>query len=200
MDCQDLLTIEASGTYNNDMRMRDEIELLGNENIKQREIIRSLETKISDLEKPGRFYAGQFHYLDGNPENKSWANLSLVCPRCRADILLSRFSPEEIWSLKATGYSNAKIGRLLGLSRERVRQICKKYEEQRAKTETLAKHDADELAKKAEYIENGLTDFLGTLKRRAGRRTKRKRITAEIEKLEAKEAQNERFNKAERQK
>jgi hypothetical protein len=127
------------------------------------------------------YYPGKVHHLDGDTNNESFGNLAMVCPKCQAHILLSRFSPEDIWLLKARGLSNAEIGRLLEMSRERVRQLCKKYEEKRgAKLTSLLETDPDELVKKAEYIENRLMAS-GRLKRRIDRRTKKKRIIAELD-------------------
>jgi hypothetical protein len=127
------------------------------------------------------YYPGKVHHLDGDTNNESFGNLAMVCPKCQTHILLSRFSPEDIWLLKARGLSNAEIGRLLDISRERVRQLCKKYEEKRqAKLNPLFETNPDELVKKAEYIENHLIAS-GRLKRRIDRRTKKKRIIAELD-------------------
>jgi transcriptional regulator with XRE-family HTH domain len=111
----------------------------------------------------------------------------MVCPKCQSHILLSRFSPEEIWLIKARGLSYAEIGRLLNLSRERVRQLCKKYKAiEDAKLAKLAESDLDHLIKKAEFLENYLIAD-GKLTRRIDRRTKKKRILAELDKLKSKD-------------
>ena len=73
------------------------------------------------------YYPGRVHHLDGNQDNNSFGNLAMVCPSCKAHILLSRFGPQEIWRLKISGLSNAEIGRLLGISRERVRQLSRQF-------------------------------------------------------------------------
>jgi len=128
------------------------------------------------------YYPGKVHHLDGDINNESFGNLAMVCPKCQTHILLSRFSPEDIWLLKARGLSNAEIGRLLDISRERVRQLCKKHEEKhQAKLNPLSEINPDELVRKAEYIEN-LLIANGRLKRRIDRRTKKKRIIAELDK------------------
>lgn len=72
------------------------------------------------------YYPGKIHHLDGDTNNESFGNLAMVCPKCRTHILLSRFSPEDIWLLKVKGLNNAQIARYLGISRERVRQLYKK--------------------------------------------------------------------------
>ncbi len=132
------------------------------------------------------YYPGKVHHLDGDITNDSSSNLAMVCPLCQAHILLSRFSPEDIWLLKARGLSNAEIGRLLSISRERVRQLCKKYEvKHEAELTALLEANLDDLVKKAEYIENHLIAN-GRLKRRIDRRTKKKRVIAELNKLKAK--------------
>jgi len=69
------------------------------------------------------YYPGLVHHLDGDFSNNSATNLAMVCPECGAHILLSRFSTEDIQRMKAQGMDNAEIGRQLGISRERVRQI-----------------------------------------------------------------------------
>jgi predicted transcriptional regulator len=132
------------------------------------------------------YYPGKIHHLDGDTKNESFGNLALVCPKCKAHILLSRFDPEDMWLLKTRGLSNAEIGRLLGISRERVRQLCSKYETKH-KTEltTLLEESLDDLVKKAESIENHLIAS-GRLKRRIDRRTKKKRVIAELNRLKQK--------------
>jgi len=145
------------------------------------------------------YYPGKVHHLDGDTNNESFGNLAMVCPDCHAHILLSRFSPEDIWLLRARGLSNAEVGRLLGISRERVRQLCKKYEAKReAELTALIEANPDDLVKKAKYIENDLIAS-GRLRRRIDRRTKKKRIIAELNRLKAKEVKrNERINSATR--
>ncbi len=129
------------------------------------------------------YYPGKVHHLDGNPNNGSFGNLAMVCPKCRAHVLLSRFNPEDIWLLKARGLSNAGIGRILNISRERVRQLCKKYEvKHKAELTALLEANPDDLIKKAEYIENHLIAN-GRLRRRIDKRTKKKRIIAQLNKL-----------------
>jgi hypothetical protein len=147
-------------------------------------------------------YPGKIHHLDGNITNNSFNNLAMVCPKCHAHILLSRFTPKDIWLLKTRGLSNAEIGRLLGISRERVRQLCKKYQETEIK---WLEANVDGLVKQAQAIDNRLKTgyskdkdgFPIKWRRKKGkrlidRRTLRKRIIAELDKLKAKEAQNER--------
>jgi hypothetical protein len=45
-----------------------------------------------------------------------------VCPGCGTHFTY-RFNDEDIWKLKKGGLNNAEIGRTVGLTRERVRQI-----------------------------------------------------------------------------
>jgi hypothetical protein len=129
------------------------------------------------------YYPGKIHHLDGNHVNHSFGNLAMVCPQCQAHILLSRFSPEDIWLLKTRGLNNAQIARFLGISRERVRQLYKKYEEKQQAT--LLRTNPDDLVKKAEQYESDLIRE-GKLKRRIDKRTKKKRIIAELNKLKKK--------------
>ena len=146
--------------------------------------------ECSSYRTPPVYYPGEVHHLDGDTTNKSFGNLAMVCPQCKAHVLLSRFSPEDIWLLKARGLSNAELGRLLGISRERVRQLCKKYEEKhQAELTALLEANLDDLVKKAKYIENHLIAS-GRLRRRIDRRTKKKRIIAELNRLKAKEARH----------
>jgi hypothetical protein len=42
------------------------------------------------------YYPGKVHHLDGNTTHDSFDNLAMVCPKCRAHILMSRFNPEDI--------------------------------------------------------------------------------------------------------
>jgi hypothetical protein len=132
------------------------------------------------------YFPGEPHHLDGDSDNNAHGNLAMVCPQCGAHILLSRFNPEDIWLLKARGLNYAELGRLLGISRERVRQLCKKYEvKQQVDLPVRLQANLDDLVKKAERYENDLIRR-GGLKRRTDRRTKKKRIIAELNKLKAK--------------
>lgn len=155
------------------------------------------------------YYPGKIHHLDGNTANDSFDNLAMVCPKCQAHILLSRFGSEDIWLLKARGLSNAEIGRLLCISRERVRQLCKKIEAKQEAEIALLAANLDGLVKRAQAIDDSLKSeyikdedgFLIKRGRKRGkrlidRRTLKKRIIAEINKL--KEAQNERTHSTER--
>jgi|TARA_Y100000310_G_scaffold36889_1_gene34695 hypothetical protein len=72
----------------------------------------------------------KIHYLDGDQSNKLHSNTAVICPRCESHIILSAYTPKDIWELKMKGMGNAEIGRLLGISRERIRQLCKKYQNQ----------------------------------------------------------------------
>lgn len=127
------------------------------------------------------YYPGKVHHLDGDTNNKSFGNLAMVCPKCQAHILLSRYSPKDIWLL-TRALSNAEVGRLLSISRERVRQLCREYEaKHEAELTALVEANPDDLVKKAEYLENHLIAS-GRLRRRIDRRTKKKRIIAELNK------------------
>lgn len=141
------------------------------------------------------YYPGKVHHLDGDITNDSFDNLAMICPQCQAHILLSRFSLVDIWLLKARGLSNAEMGRLLGISRERVRQLCKKYEAKQEPEIALLEANLDGLVKRAQVIDASLkSEYIededgfilrGTKKgkRLIDRRTLRKRIIAEINKL-----------------
>jgi len=125
------------------------------------------------------------------------------------------------------GISNAEIGRLLGISRERVRQLLKKYQPKKDKhilelariaqsedrteeEEDKLKTGLDELVRQAReremgnnprgrygyYKDNNGFPIKKTVKRRlTDKRTLRKCIIAELNRLAAEEAQNERVNK-----
>ncbi len=137
------------------------------------------------------YYPGKVHHLNGDTNNESFGNLAMVCPQCRAHILLSRFSPEDIWLLKAKSLNNAQIGRLLGISRERVRQLCKRYETQLSRMPQI---DIDSLVKEAQARQRELVEY-GKLGRLTDKRTLRKRIKAEMDRMakeKQREAQNER--------
>lgn len=145
--------------------------------------------KISDgyHETTYAYYPGSIKHLNGDTTDNSFSNLAMVCPCCDSLIMLSRFTPKDIWLLKTRGLNNAEIGRLLGISRERVRQLCKKYEaKHEAELTALLETNINDLVRNAEYIENHLIAS-GRLRRRIDRRTKKKRIIAELNKLKAKE-------------
>ncbi len=165
----------------------------------------AIDNKLSDkscseCDSTSVYYPGEIHYIDGDKSNKSQGNMAMVCPRCRAHILLSRFNPEDIWLLKARGLNYAQIARLLGISREWVRQLCKRYETQ------LARVDVDKLVKQAQNIERywqyDFDDEAMRLVKKTGkkhltdRRTWKKRILAEAQRMglipKTEEAQNER--------
>lgn len=117
--------------------------------------------------------------MDRDPANNSPDNVAIICPHCGAHILKARFDLECIWLLKRRGMNNAQIGRLLGISRERVRQLYARY---KAKLISLSEANIDDLVRKAETIETYLINS-GRLKKRTDKRTKRKRILAELNKL-----------------
>lgn len=150
------------------------------------------------------YYPGGTYFADGDPANKAFWNQVMICPRCEAHILLSRVRPIDMWLLKAGGLSYAEIGRILKLSRQRVQQLCQQYKvtekaKDEAERKALLEADPNELVKKLEAEEDRLRRSGRLRKRRMDRRTKKKRIIAELNKLRAKEAQNERKHKAKRQ-
>jgi len=135
------------------------------------------------------YYPGKVHHVDGDINNDSFSNLAMVCLKCQSHILLSRFSPEELWLLKAKGLSNAEIGSLLGISRERVRQLSNKYKpkDKIALTATDLRQfsetdNIDELVKKYRQAESRLI-AQRKLKRRADIRTIKKHIRSIVDKL-----------------
>lgn len=85
------------------------------------------EVKDMSCQECRRFpiYYPEVHHLDGNRQNNSPTNLVLVCPHCHAHFIF-RLRHEDIWILKIRGLSNAEIGKLLGISRQRVWQILKR--------------------------------------------------------------------------
>jgi len=74
------------------------------------------------------YIADRFHYLDGDQSNKLHSNRAIICPRCRAHILLSALALADMWQLKSRGMSNQEIGDRFGVTRERVRTLLKRYE------------------------------------------------------------------------
>ena len=179
-------------------QLRDEIEKLEQEaGIRQTERVeKSCVECCSISSHDARIYnLDKIHYLDGDRSNKLHSNTAIVCPRCEAHILLSSFTPRDIWELKMKGMSNAEIGRLLGLSRERVRKLSKHYQPEPIKADNI---EIDSLIKEAQRIET-IQKARGLLKRRMDKRTLKKRIIAEIDKLKVKEGLNERQYKAKRQ-
>jgi predicted transcriptional regulator len=172
-------------------QLREEIEKLEEEaGIRQTERVEKSCVKCDSRSRYGtRIYnLDKIHYLDGDRSNKLHSNIAIVCPRCEGHILLSPFTPKDIWELKMKGMSNAEIGRLLGLSRERVRKLSKHYQPEPIMADNV---DIDWLIKEAQKIET-IQKARGLLKRRTDKRTLKKRIIAKLNKLKAKEAQNER--------
>jgi len=94
-------------------------------------------------------------HLNGDDTDNSKGNLAIKCPCCTALIRLAPYSAKDIWLLKTKGLNNnAEIGRTLGISRERVRQLAKRYQVQLQKQSTF---DVDDLVKRAQELErNGL--------------------------------------------
>ena len=122
------------------------------------------------------YYPGKIVHLNDNNADNSWGNLAITCPCCEGLIMLSRYTPRDIWSLKARGLNYAEIGRILGLSRERVRQLCKRYE---ASSSQVDIEDAVNEAQKRErwLVKNGKLDRI------TDKRTWRKRLLAEAQKI-----------------
>ncbi len=129
------------------------------------------------------FNLDKIHYLDGDRSNKLHSNIAIVCPRCEVHILLSPFTPKDIWELKMKGLSNAEIGRLLRISRERVGKLSKRYQPEPVQANNV---DIDRLVKGVQKIEKN-QKARGLLKRRTDKRTLRKRILAELTRLEKKQ-------------
>lgn len=72
------------------------------------------------------YCSDEWHHLDGNDSNNMHGNIAVICPCCHSHIALSRFTPEDIYRFKMAGMNNAEIGRLLLLSRERIRQLAQR--------------------------------------------------------------------------
>ena len=136
-------------------------------------------------QKPAIYNMDEAHHLDGDRTNKSHGNMAIVCPRCQCHILLSPFTPKDIWELKEKGMNNAEIGRLLGISRERVRQLCKRYQPKPAQPYTV-----DSLVVETQGRE-GIQKKRGLLKRRTDKRTLRKRSDKALSKFREEEAKND---------
>jgi predicted transcriptional regulator len=166
-------------------QLRDEMEKLEQEvGIRQAERVEKSCAECRSISSHGaRIYnLDKVHYLDGNRSNKLHSNTAIVCPRCKAHILLSSFTPRDIWELKMKGMNNAEIGKLLGLSRERVRRLSKHYQPEPIKTDNM---EIDSLIKEGQRIET-IQKARGLLKRRTDKRTLKKRIITELDKLKAK--------------
>jgi len=92
-------------------------------------------------------YYPEVHRLDGNRKRNSPSNLVLVCPRCHTHFIF-RFNHEDILTLKMRGLSNAEIGRVLGISRERVRQVYRRY---KSEIGQLSEDKVDDLLRLVQY-------------------------------------------------
>jgi len=172
-------------------QLRDKIEKLEVEaGIRQSERVEKSCKECNPRVAPPIYNLDKIHYLDGDHSNRLHSNMAILCPRCGGHILLSPFNPKDIWELKMKGMSNAWIGKLLGISRERVRKLSKRYQPEPVQANNI---DIDRLVEEAQRRENRQKER-GLLKRRTDKRTIRKRILAELAKLEKKqeEAQSER--------
>lgn len=115
------------------------------------------------------------HFIDGNCHNTEHGNIAIICPQCESHILMSQFTSNDVFKLKMKGLSNAEIGRYLGLSRERVRQLIKKCEPDSVIMTTVS---IDQLIKEEQELERKYRAY----RRVTDRRTLKKRITARLEK------------------
>ncbi|MDD5288184.1 MAG: sigma factor-like helix-turn-helix DNA-binding protein [Dehalococcoidales bacterium] len=94
---------------------------------------------------------------------------------------MSPATPAEIWGLKKKGLNNTQIGEYLGLSRERVRQILKKYKSSQPEDTDISKFTAQEIEQKIKYLQGWERDrHPGN--RVTDRRTIRRRVEVEIQK------------------
>lgn len=133
------------------------------------ELARECYPTIENTERRA-YYPGEIVHFNGNNADNSWGNLAITCPCCTGLIMLSRYTPQDLWLLKAGGLSYAKIGQLIGISRERVRQLCKRYE--------APSVDVDELVKQAQEMERYWQyDFDDEDGRPVNKKTGRKRLT-----------------------
>jgi len=103
----------------------------------------------------GAYYPGEIIHLNGNNADNSWGNLAITCPCCEGRIMLSRYTPRDIWLLKAKGLNYAEIGRLLDISRERARQLSRKFE---STLTTIDELQIDKLVKEVQGKEKGLIE------------------------------------------
>lgn len=147
------------------------------------------------------YRAQKFHHLDGDVSNKQHGNVAVVCPHCRVHIMLSRWAPEDIIRLRMQGMNNANVGRLLGISRERVRQLSSQYAPKPQEPEEV---DVDEMVRVVQLKDKHLRQveaykhedamFEAEMRglpyppnppkiRLRDKRTIRKRVLAEIKKL-----------------
>ena len=125
------------------------------------------------------YYPGRVHHVDGNPANNVAHNMAMVCPHCHTHILLARNTPDDVWDLRLRGLNNAHIGRLLGISRERVRQLLAQGNPLR-RTELPSEEQLDHLIEEAQKIERAILKHEGAARRVTDRRTLRKRILAKL--------------------
>lgn len=166
-------------------QLRDELESLENElGIRHNKRVEKSCTECPPRHNNAPIYnLDKIHYLDGDHSNKLHSNRAIVCPRCESHIVLSAFTPKDIWGLKMKGIGNAEIGRWLGISRERVRKLSKRYQPEPVQANNI---DIDRLVKEAQRRQKGLK-ARGLLKKSTDKRTLRKRIITELTKLEKKQ-------------
>ena len=69
----------------------------------------------------------QVHHIDGDRANNSDSNTVILCRECHLDL----HHPGRVWNkhfskrLRNQGYTFEAIGKLLGITRQRVHQLCK---------------------------------------------------------------------------
>jgi predicted transcriptional regulator len=131
------------------------------------------------------YFPGEIHHLDGDKTHNSDDNRAMICPNCEAHILLIRFSSEDIWLLKTKGLNNAQIGRLLGISRERVRQLIKRYQTKINNT-VLSESEIKELVDRVDQLERYMV-YHRRITKRMDKRTLKKRVIAALKNTTADE-------------
>jgi len=125
-------------------------------------------------------YPGRVHHLDGDPDNNQADNLAMVCPHCHTHILLSRYTHRDVWQLRMQGLTYAEIGRMLGISRERVRQLCNKYRSSLKHAPIATEAYVESLVRLEQKLERRRKPRTGRKVRVTDRRTVRKRILAAL--------------------
>lgn len=127
------------------------------------------------------YYPGEINHLDGNKSNRSDGNQAMICPHCGSHILLAAYNSEDIWLLKTKGLNYAEIGRILGMSRERVRQLFNRHQA-RIQDMKLSEAEISQLVDKIIRLESGLV-YSRRIHKIMDKRTLKKRILAALGKI-----------------
>lgn len=197
------------------MKLEIELGLTQKTNVRNKAVIcNECEREVYNLE--------EMHHLDANKSNRLHSNLAIICPKCNSHIALSRYSIDDISKLKSSGMNNAEIGRLLKISRERVRQLSPKpqpnpdsrmaaianksirtQEEENTLNQYIYEHintiqneetERKNVAYRSRKGNNGLLIDASATRRVTDKRTIRKRILNHLVKISKMETEHKRTN------